>query len=55
MLRTKNLEFETPNDIMKIFNKGEIKVTERAIEQNYGGLKAIISKETGKIISIVPN
>jgi filamentous hemagglutinin len=54
-VRTKALGFETPNDIMKIFNKGTVEVTERAIEKSYGSLKAIISKETGKIISIVPN
>ena len=52
--RTKALGFETPNDILKIFNKGTKEVTERAIEQSYGGLKAVISKETGKIITISP-
>lgn len=53
-IRTQALGFNTPNDIMKIFNKGTKVVTERAIEQSYNGLKVIISKETGKIITITP-
>lgn len=53
-IRTKALGFETPNDIMKIFNNGTRTVTDRAIEQSYGGLTAVISKETGKIITITP-
>lgn len=42
----------TANVVMNA--KGTMELTDRAIEQSYNGLKAIISKETGKIITITP-
>jgi len=52
--RTLAQGFKTPNDILKIFNYGTKTVTDRAIEMTYKDLTVVISKETGRIITITP-
>lgn len=54
-VRTKNLGFETPNDIAKIFNKGNVFDAGRGdIGFSYNGLEAIINPSTNRVITIRP-
>jgi filamentous hemagglutinin len=66
-LRTKNLGFNTPNDIIKVINSGSRKtveqtvkrngknVTKKTVEVTYGKLKVVFEKGTNKVITVMPN
>ena len=53
--RTKNIGFETPNDIAKIFNDGaKFDPGNGAIGYGYKGLEVIINPATKKIVTFRP-
>lgn len=66
-IRTKNLGFITPNDIMKIFNKGTQETVKKTIQRNgkeiveksvdnvYKGMRVVSDPKTGRVITIKPN
>jgi len=53
--RTSNIGFETPNDIVKVFNKGErFDAGNGEIGLSYGGLEEIIDPISKRIITFRP-
>ena len=53
--RTKNIGFETPNDIAKIFNDGtKFDAGNGAVGYGYKGLEVIINPVTKKIVTFRP-
>jgi filamentous hemagglutinin len=53
--RTKNIGFETPNDIAKIFNDGtKFDAGNGAVGYGYKGLEVIINPATKKVVTFRP-